>query len=108
MDKNTTTETPIDPTIAPTSTTVKPTETPATTSTSTTTEPTTTTSSTAAPTTIPPVTTTNPPSSTTPRPAPPQPEYKKWSFTDKNETCVIVQLAVQFDITYNTSGKSLA
>jgi len=33
----------------------------------------------------------------------PVPEYKKWSWpSDPNKTCVIIQLAVQLNLTYNT------
>lgn len=88
-----------------TTTTEAPTE--STTSSTTTTSTTTTTTSTTtdAPTTTStaaPDTTTVAPS-TTPSPSPvpvTPPEYKKWSFGNDTETCVIVQLAVQLNVTY--------
>jgi len=76
------------------------TETPTTTSTteSTTTGTTTTTASTTS--TAVPDTTTTPPSTTTARPEPPSPGYSKWAWTEDNKTCVIVQFAMQFNLTY--------
>jgi len=106
----TTTETPMDPTSSPT-TTVIPDTTASTTSTtppttSSTTTPSTTTASTTTekPTTsTTEATTTVPPTTPTPRPEPPVPEYKKWSWpADPNKTCVIIQLAVQLNFTYKT------
>jgi lysosomal-associated membrane protein 1/2 len=107
-NRNTTTETPITTTTeAPTESTTTPSTTTKTTST--TIAPTTpTTTSTTTPTTTPttttvPPTTTPVPSTTTVAPSPtpvPAPEYKKWSYGNENQTCVIVQLAVQLNLTY--------
>ncbi|XP_037031331.1 lysosome-associated membrane glycoprotein 1-like [Bradysia coprophila] len=102
----TTTEAPTDPTTK--STTEAPPEPTTTSSTSTTTPPTTTTTTSTStdPTTPTPTTsttTTPAPSTTTVAPSPvpvPSPEYRKWTFGDKNQTCVIVQLAVQLNLTY--------
>uniref|UniRef100_A0A1L8DTF3 Lysosome-associated membrane glycoprotein 5 n=1 Tax=Nyssomyia neivai TaxID=330878 RepID=A0A1L8DTF3_9DIPT len=83
-----------------TSTTTTTTEAPTTTTTSTTTEaPTTTTTTTEAPTT----TTAAPPLTTTPKPGPfPKPDMGKWHFHNSttNQTCIIVQMAVQLNVTY--------
>lgn len=61
-------------------------------------------------TTVAPETTTVAPRTTTIAPAPtpvPSPEYTKWSYPEnKSETCVIVQLAVQLNLTYTNLGKS--
>lgn len=89
-----TTEAPTEPTTAST------TPSTSTTTTSTTTEATTTAFTTTTSTTPAPSTTTPAPSPT-PSPTPvPSPEYRKWSYGDKNQTCVIVQLAVQLNVTY--------
>jgi len=99
----TTTETPIDPTTSaktevPDTTTTATSTTEATTTSSTTT--TTSTTTTEKP-TSPSTTTVAPTVAPTPRP---EPEYKKWSWpSDPNKTCVIIQLAVQLNLTYNSS-----
>lgn len=96
LDKKTTsTEKPTDPTTPETTSAAPVTDTTTTTTTtpSTTTIPATTT-------TIAPITTT---SSPTPSPVTP-PEFKKWWFSDGNQTCVIVQLAVQLNLTYTTNN----
>lgn len=100
----TSTETPTDPTTK--STTEAPTETTSTssTTTSTTTPSTTSTTSTTTEATTTTASTTTPaPSTTTPAPSPaplPPPDFRKWTYGDKNQTCVIVQLAVQLNVTY--------
>lgn len=73
----------------------EPTTTPTTNATTTVSPPTTT-----PPPTPPPTTTVSPPS-TTPAPVAP-PTKGKWAYVDKdtNVTCVIVQMAVQFNISY--------
>jgi len=99
LEKKTTT------TVTPSTSTETTETTPTTTSSTTTTAPTTTTPTT---TTAPTTTTTPPttPATTTavpPTPTPvPSPDYRKWSYHDKNDnkTCVIVQLAVQLNLTY--------
>jgi len=102
VPKTTTTVTPTDSTTLSTTvpTTSAASTTEASTSSSTTAPPSTATtpSTTIAPTPTAPTT-----STTTPRPEPPVPEYKKWSWpTDPNQTCVIIQLAVQLNLTYQT------
>lgn len=100
------------PTEATTSTTLAPmfpnTTTPTTTTTGAPTLPTTTgaptlptTTSTAAP--IEPTTTTTG-APTTVRPVP-DPQIGKWTYTDEaNQTCVLVQLAIQLNLTYVAKG----
>lgn len=80
-----------------TTTTAKPTQ-PSTTEPPTTTEP-------------PKTTTTDAPSTTTVAPAPPAPvpapDIGKWSYSKNNQTCLIVQMALQLNITYKTKGKQI-
>ncbi|XP_052894163.1 lysosome-associated membrane glycoprotein 1-like [Anopheles moucheti] len=82
---------------------------PPTTTTTTTTTKTTTTTTTTTPkptTTSTPATTTEPaPTTTTVAPSPkpvPEPDMGNWSYSDpaKNETCVIAQMAMQFNLSY--------
>jgi len=101
------TEIPIDPTTVPLTT-----ESPFTT----TQAPSTTTTEAPSTTTVAPSTTTVAPStttvapSTTPRPQPTPPEFKKWSYFDNktNQTCVIVQFALQINLTYATADNNTA
>uniref|UniRef100_A0A6B2EF73 Lysosome-associated membrane glycoprotein 5 n=1 Tax=Phlebotomus kandelakii TaxID=1109342 RepID=A0A6B2EF73_9DIPT len=88
----------------PPETTTESTTTPATTSTTTesssTTEPTTSTSTT---TEAPTTTTAAPPPPPTPKPGPlPAPDLGKWHFRNAttNQTCIIVQMAVQLNVSY--------
>ncbi|XP_046737234.1 lysosome-associated membrane glycoprotein 1 [Diprion similis] len=82
---------------------------PVTSSTETTNQPTNATStSTVAPTPVPP-TTTAAPTPVPPTPVPPTPvptpEIGKWVVNETNETCIIVQMAVQFNVTYITTDQ---
>uniref|UniRef100_A0A7G3ANF8 Lysosome-associated membrane glycoprotein 5 n=1 Tax=Lutzomyia longipalpis TaxID=7200 RepID=A0A7G3ANF8_LUTLO len=116
--------TPVDP---PTSSTVQPppeTTTDKTSTTTTTTEPTTSTESTTTTTTTttPPTTTTTTtteaptttstaaPPAPTPKPGPlPKPDMGKWHYRNSttNQTCIIVQMAVQLNVTYALKDNTL-
>ncbi|XP_043475113.1 lysosome-associated membrane glycoprotein 1-like [Leptopilina heterotoma] len=91
-------------TTSKTTTVTTPTTTTSTTPKTTTTEKTTTTSTTTPAPTPPPTTTTTTekpttvgPTTTTPVPVPTD---KKWSLNATNETCIVIQMAAQFEITY--------
>ncbi|XP_033226900.1 lysosome-associated membrane glycoprotein 1-like [Belonocnema kinseyi] len=114
ITESTTTPTkPTPPTTTPTSTT------PSTTTTESTTTPTKPTAPTTTPTTPSPPTSSTVPSTTSGPPttkAPPTPvplETGKWFWNGTNETCIVVEMAVQFEIMYpsnmtnNTSSQKL-
>jgi len=95
----TSTDAPTTSTVAPTTSTVAPTTSTVAPTTSTI-APTT---STVAPTTstVAPSTSTVSPSTTTVAPPPlPQPDYKLWTFSEKDQVCVLAQMAVQLNFTY--------
>ncbi|KAI8427372.1 hypothetical protein MSG28_001932 [Choristoneura fumiferana] len=86
-----------------TSTTTPSTTSTTTPSTTTSTTPSTTSSTTPSTTTS---TTTQAPPSPTPKPVPGPPEMGKWTYSDKNVTCIMVQFAAQLNVTYPMANVS--
>lgn len=51
-------------------------------------------------------TTIEPPTTTpTPNPTPSEPEAANWTLTDGNQTCIMLRIATQLNVSYTTVGK---